>query len=45
MSSVTEAKKARRVLLTDLEAKRAVPSSKLTVAVLADEWLASRRDV
>ncbi len=42
VTTLTEAKKARRALLADLEAKRAVPSSKLTIAVLADEWLASR---
>jgi hypothetical protein len=29
-------------LLADLDAKRATPSSKRTVAALSDEWLGSR---
>jgi integrase len=42
VKTLTEAKKARRALLADLEARRATPSSRQTVSSLADEWLASR---
>jgi len=42
LSNITQAKKARRNLLADLEAKRAVPSSKRTVSNLADQWLKTR---
>jgi integrase len=41
--NLSEAKKARRTLLADLEARRIVPASGMTVSGLADEWLASRR--
>src|SRR5262249_42083830 len=40
--NLTEAKRARRTLLADLEARRVAPASSITVAVLADQWLASR---
>src|SRR5262249_11454323 len=40
--NLTEAKKARRALLADLEAKRIAPASGVTVTTLAGEWLASR---
>src|SRR5262249_13383383 len=40
--NLTEAKRARRTLLADLEARRIAPASGITVAVLADDWLASR---
>jgi integrase len=41
--NVSQAKKARRTLLADLEAKRIAPASNVTVTALADQWLASRR--
>src|SRR5262245_54838813 len=41
--TLTEAKKARRTLLADLEAKRIAPANSITVTVLADEWLDSRQ--
>ena len=41
--NLTEAKKARRRLLADLEAKRSAPASTITVSALADEWMASRQ--
>jgi integrase len=40
--NLTDAKKARRTLLVDLEAKRIAPASRLTVTDAADAWLKSR---
>src|SRR5262245_49126262 len=40
--NLTEAKKARRTLLADLEAKRIAPASRETVADAADAWLQTR---
>jgi hypothetical protein len=40
--NLSEARKARRQLLADLETKRAAPTSTITVSALAAEWLASR---
>ena len=42
--TLTEAKKARRALLADLEARRATPSSKQAVSALADESLVFRTE-
>jgi integrase len=41
--TLSEAKKARRNLLTDLEAKRSAPASKVTVSEAAERWLDGRR--
>src|SRR4051812_3018417 len=41
--NLTEARRARRTLLADLEAKRIAPASSITITALADQWLASRR--